>query len=362
MFKNAVCLFLLILLPISADLAQELNQIKPKNISELISMIESHRLLIESIDHENNTLILRTSDGELINLNVNFEQMGKRFEDVVIPTEGASHREYLAARSKFKQELLLEYKRKTIDSPEVKALMLVAIQNYINRLAMIGDFPSRERMKSQCHKILKLEPKDPFTIAFIYNYIHQKHQLKNKDIQKYSLYTRVLIESWLSCHSKEFKQLQNMKVWITQLNDDPYLLRYAWWLLDDIVIPRWKDVDNIKSLLKDNPNIHPWIKSMLEGELHVLEGWDIRGNSYGHKVKPEAWPLFHEHLRQAGLAFTKAFELNPNCPEAPDRMITIATAYKSDKTALEWFYEAVKISGNDLVNHNLNRAKKNLAL
>ncbi len=35
---------------------------------------------------------------------------------------------------------------------------------------------------------------------------------------------------------------------------------------------------------------------------------------------------------------------------------------KNDTAALSDFYEAVKMSGNDLVNHNLNRAKKNLAL
>ncbi|EDM27518.1 hypothetical protein LNTAR_05381 [Lentisphaera araneosa HTCC2155] len=298
---------------------------------------------IEKIDHDKKIIILRKPNGELFEIPMDFKIKPPEFEKVIIPLDGASHRDHLAKRGEFKQELIREYQAKSIDPPELKKLVLIAIEDYTNRMAMIGDFPSYDYVKEQCREILKHRPKDPFTLAFTHNYLHQKINISNQSIKKYSPYVRAMFENWTSYHVKEMSTLSNTRKWLTELTDDPHQLRYAWWHLYDVIIDRRNDVENIKTLLKDNPKIHPWIMNMLKGQLNVKQAWDVRGSGYASTVKKEAWPIFHEHLNKAGEFYTKAFEINPKCPEAPQRMITIATAGQSEKTALEWFYEAVKI-------------------
>ncbi|MCP4691404.1 MAG: hypothetical protein GY859_25395 [Desulfobacterales bacterium] len=96
--------------------------------------------------------------------------------------------------------------------------------------------------------------------------------------------------------------------------------------------------------LKKKKDVDPWLLLMLEGESEIVAAWDARGRDRAYTVTKEGWKAFFEHLNRASDALTRAWTLQPEAPEAPTRMITVAMS-RGDKTGKAmrlWFDRAVE--------------------
>jgi len=81
----------------------------------------------------------------------------------------------------------------------------------------------------------------------------------------------------------------------------------------------------------------PWLALVLKGEYHVKEAWKSRGQGYAHTVTPEGWHGFSRHLAEARTALTSAWELRPDLPLAPSRMVNVAMGDAGAGEMRLWF-------------------------
>lgn len=103
----------------------------------------------------------------------------------------------------------------------------------------------------------------------------------------------------------------------------------------------WEDALAIHEACKSVPQIDPWLLHMVAGVAYHELGWHHRGRGFAHTVSAEGWKLFSENLKKAAEHFTKAWELQPTCPEAADYMIKVAMADSSDQSPEQWWERAV---------------------
>ncbi|HEY8241697.1 MAG TPA: hypothetical protein VIH35_09630 [Kiritimatiellia bacterium] len=90
------------------------------------------------------------------------------------------------------------------------------------------------------------------------------------------------------------------------------------------------------------PGISPWISKTVEGYLEIDLAWRSRGSGWASEVTEKGWKGFREHLDKARAALTAAWELRPDCPEAPAEMITVCMGGGTDEEVREWFDHAVE--------------------
>ena len=102
----------------------------------------------------------------------------------------------------------------------------------------------------------------------------------------------------------------------------------------------WEDM---RDAIKDNENIDPYLNHLVQGELAIIEAWRSRGSSWAKDVTAEGWEGFKKHLATAREHLTKAWELNPDYPEAPALMIRVAQAGHAGEgeTEITWFNRSV---------------------
>jgi hypothetical protein len=116
----------------------------------------------------------------------------------------------------------------------------------------------------------------------------------------------------------------------------------------DILINGWG-----KAFFQRNPTVVPavaaaakdpaweWLSLVLAGEHHIREAWRARGGGYADKVTVEGWRKFSSELEEARRCLTRAWNLHPNLPMAPARMVYVALG-SSDITEMRvWFDRAV---------------------
>jgi len=80
-----------------------------------------------------------------------------------------------------------------------------------------------------------------------------------------------------------------------------------------------------------------WLALTLDGEHEITEAWAARGGGYANSVTEQGWREFHGHLKQARDLLAQAWNLRPDFPQAPCRMMTVALG-DSDITEMRlWF-------------------------
>lgn len=74
----------------------------------------------------------------------------------------------------------------------------------------------------------------------------------------------------------------------------------------------------------EKPEADPWLTHMVLGEVEIAIAWGKRGGGLAREVPQRGWQGFAEHLEKARDALEQAWELKPEWPEAPARMVTVA--------------------------------------
>ncbi|HTD64950.1 MAG TPA: DUF4339 domain-containing protein, partial [Candidatus Limnocylindria bacterium] len=84
-----------------------------------------------------------------------------------------------------------------------------------------------------------------------------------------------------------------------------------------------------------------WLALVFDGEYHVMEAWKARGGGFANTVTEQGWKGFNEHLTAARKSYTRAWELRPDLPLAPCRMIYIALSGSDVEEMRLWFDRTV---------------------
>jgi hypothetical protein len=80
-----------------------------------------------------------------------------------------------------------------------------------------------------------------------------------------------------------------------------------------------------------------WLTHVFEGEYRVMEAWKERGGGYAPTVSEKGWEGFATHSAAARKNFTRAWELRPDLPLAPSRMIYVAMGDSGAEEMRVWF-------------------------
>lgn len=88
--------------------------------------------------------------------------------------------------------------------------------------------------------------------------------------------------------------------------------------------------------------LSPALALSLEGTFEVAFAWQARGGGFANTVTDEGQKLFAERLAKAQDALQKAYQLDPNSPHAPIKMITVEMGEGNGRAAMEkWFERAM---------------------
>jgi len=112
--------------------------------------------------------------------------------------------------------------------------------------------------------------------------------------------------------------------------------------------------DTVVNELVNETGIEPWLKQMLLGEAEVHVAWKARGGGVAYEVTEDGWTGFKDHLAKAREYLTKAYELRPEYPEAPARMINVVMGgdRRQGETKRMWFDRAVEAQFDYLPAYN----------
>jgi len=94
-----------------------------------------------------------------------------------------------------------------------------------------------------------------------------------------------------------------------------------------------------KAEASDSPN--RWLINMIGGTYHVQAAWDARGSGWASTVTGEGWKGFAEHLKKAAELLTRAWQLNPELPDAAEYMIEVSMGQSTGEERL-WFERAIE--------------------
>lgn len=140
-----------------------------------------------------------------------------------------------------------------------------------------------------------------------------------------------------------------VEVLMKAINDGSYdaeaaavLVRHQIAALDivEVTMPsyltRWQDT-------VDKSSWPDWVKLTLRGYGDVELAWLERSSDWAAEVKDEQWDGFAKHLQQAREHLVKAWEANPERPEAAALMITVTMGDCHDPAELRlWFDRSIK--------------------
>lgn len=84
-----------------------------------------------------------------------------------------------------------------------------------------------------------------------------------------------------------------------------------------------------------------WLALVLEGEWEIKQGWRARGSGYADTVTEKGWREFQAHLAKAREHLTQAWQLNPQRPLAPARMVYVSLGETGLAEMRLWFDRTV---------------------
>jgi hypothetical protein len=82
---------------------------------------------------------------------------------------------------------------------------------------------------------------------------------------------------------------------------------------------------------------YKWLALTLDGEREIIAAWAARGDGYTDSVTDEGWQGFNSHLATARGDYTAAWNLHPNWPLAPERMIYVSLGDAGLNEMRTWF-------------------------
>jgi len=82
---------------------------------------------------------------------------------------------------------------------------------------------------------------------------------------------------------------------------------------------------------------YQWLALVLDGERHIIEAWQARGGGYSDSVSKEGWQGFKDNLKEARNDLTQAWNLHPDFPLAPCRMIYVSLGDSGIDEMRVWF-------------------------
>ncbi|HRH98676.1 MAG TPA: hypothetical protein PLB55_22220, partial [Prosthecobacter sp.] len=103
-----------------------------------------------------------------------------------------------------------------------------------------------------------------------------------------------------------------------------------------------KHLDETEKLAKTE-RFSPWLREMMQGQLHSSLGWESRGGGYASTVTSDGWKGFEQHMPAAAAHFRKAWELRPDRADSAEQMIDILKAGFGEpgETTRLWFDRSV---------------------
>jgi hypothetical protein len=113
--------------------------------------------------------------------------------------------------------------------------------------------------------------------------------------------------------------------------------------LAEILINDWgrdffkRNAAAVCPLVQEQGGTFQWLALVLEGEFQINEAWRVRGDGYASSVSDAGWKGFAGHLGQARKNLTQAWQLRPDLPLAPCRMITVALGDGDFSDMRTWF-------------------------
>ncbi len=126
--------------------------------------------------------------------------------------------------------------------------------------------------------------------------------------------------------------------------DQDYLDGHQRYYMQDFIAVAFKDnccmAENI-SLCMDailhSKQIDPWISLVTRAFYHIGLGWKYRGNEYAASVTEENMNKFHAEIEMARNFLAEAYELHPEFPEAPAKMIHVSMVFSAEGDLRLWF-------------------------
>lgn len=95
--------------------------------------------------------------------------------------------------------------------------------------------------------------------------------------------------------------------------------------------------------LIQTPRFTPWLREMMQGQLHSSLGWESRGGGYANTVTDEGWKGFAQQMPQAAKHFRKAWELRQDRADPAAYMVDLLKAGFAEpgETMRLWFDRSI---------------------
>ncbi len=98
----------------------------------------------------------------------------------------------------------------------------------------------------------------------------------------------------------------------------------------------------LATIFEQAANLPGWIRELKEGEAYLAAAWSARTDGWAHEVTEAGWQGWYLNLSRARQHLTRAWELNPNHPQAASEMIEVAMGEGAPKAELrQWFDRSV---------------------
>ncbi len=115
----------------------------------------------------------------------------------------------------------------------------------------------------------------------------------------------------------------------------------------DLLINGWgsaflyRDEAGVTGVVKGAGEKYQWLALVMEGNENINEAWKARGGGYANTVTQAGWQGFNSHLEKARQCLTEAWQLRPDLPMAPERMMTVSLGSSGIAEMRLWFDRTV---------------------